>query len=461
MRSTLAVLATLALLPLAACGKKAGPAADAGAAAPTSAPATTAAPAADAAVLADPTKPPPETAPPATTPATTATAPEVTGGDPNAPTTGTIKIVSSVPRTGSATAQTTTIINGIRMALDEVGGKIGGFTVTFEDWDDASAKKGDWDPEVEAANADKAVNDKDVMVYIGTYNSGAAMISMPVLNKAGLLMVSPANTYTGLTKPGMGEANEPGTYRPSGKVTYYRVVPADDIQGSVGAKWIQQMGGKSVYILHDNGLYGKGIATVFQQTADDLGLKVAGSEAIDPKAQEYKSLMTKIKATNPDFVYFGGTTQTNAGQLLKDLVAVGVTAKFMVPDGCFEDAFIQAAGPENANDRVFVTFGGVPPERLTGQGAEFVKAYQAKYNAPPEAYAVYGYVSMKVALEAIKIAGKKDRTAITEAAAQVKFEDGALGKFSFNEHGDTTLTIMSGNTVKDGKFAFVTLLGQE
>jgi branched-chain amino acid transport system substrate-binding protein len=383
------------------------------------------------------------------------------GANPNAPTSGTIKIVSSLPRTGSANAQTTTIVNGIKLAIDEAGGKVGDFTIVYEDWDDASAKKGDWDPEVEAANADKAVKDPDVMAYIGTYNSGAAKISMPVLNKAGLAMISPANTYPGLTKPGLGEANEPGVYRPSGKVTYFRIVPADDMQGALAAKWMQKMGGKSVYVLHDNQLYGKGVATVFQQTAEDLGLKVLGFEAVDSKAQEYKSLMTKIKATNPDFVYYGGTTQSNAGQIAKDLVAVGLAAKLMVPDGCFENAFISAAGPENVNDRAFITFGGLPAPELKGKGAEFVEKYKAKYGTEPEAYAVYGYVSAQVALDAIKRAGKKDRLAIVDAIAQYKAEDGPLGGFNFTPDGDSTLLVLSGNTVKNGKFEFVTLLGGE
>jgi branched-chain amino acid transport system substrate-binding protein len=383
------------------------------------------------------------------------------GGGGNAPTSGTIKIVSSMPRTGSANAQTTTITNGIKLAIDEAGGKAGNFTIVYEDWDDASAKKGDWDPEVEAANADKAVKDADVMVYIGTYNSGAAKISMPVLNKAGLAMISPANSTPGLTKPGTGEPNEPDTYRPSGKVTYYRVVPADDIQGRVGAEWMKAMGAKTVYVLDDRQVYGKGIADVVVATADEIGLKVVGREGIDSKAQEYKSLMTKIKAANPDFVYFGGTTQSNAGQIAKDLVAVGLSAKLMVPDGCFENAFIAAAGPENVNGRVFITFGGVPPEKLVGEGAEFVKRYRAKYNAEPEAYAVYGYVCAKVALDAIARAGKKDRAAITAAIGQYKSENGPLGTFTFDENGDTTITIMSGSTVKDGKFDFVTVLGAE
>lgn len=420
-----------ALLALAACGGN-KPAADAAAPAPEKTPATE-----DAAKAPEPEP------------------------KPDAPKAGAIKIVSSLPRTGSANAQTTTIVNGIKMAIDEVGGKVGDFTITYEDWDDASAKKGDWDPEVEAGNADKAVGDPDVMAYLGTYNSGAAMISMPVLNKAGILMVSPANTYPALTKPGTGEAHEPDAYRPSGRITYFRVVPADDMQGAVGARWAQNMGAKSVYVLHDNGLYGKGVAAVFQQTAEDIGLKVLGFEAVDPKAQEYKSLMTKIKEQNPDFVYYGGTTQTNAGQLVKDFVAVGATGKIMVPDGCFEEAFIQAAGADNANERVYVTFGGVPPEKLVGQGAEFVKAYRAKFNAEPEAYAVYGYMSAKVALDAIKAAGVKDRAAISAAAAKVAYEDSALGKFSFTEHGDTTMSTMSGNIIRGGKFEFVTLLSNE
>ncbi len=373
----------------------------------------------------------------------------------------TVKIVSSLPRTGSANAQTTTIVNGIKLALDETGGKVGDMKVAYEDWDDASAKKGDWDPEVEAANAQKASTDSSILFYIGTYNSGAAKISMPVLNKAGLVMISPANTTPSLTKPGTGENDEPDVYRPTGKITYFRVVPTDDIQGKVGAEFVKQQGWKSVYVLYDGGLYGQGIANVFVNTAQDLGLKVlsSGAEKIDPKAQEYRSLMTKIKEQNPDVIYYGGTTQTNAGQIAKDIVAVGLGAKLIVPDGCYENAFIQAAGPENVNDRVFITFGGLPPNELKGKGADFVKRYRDKFKSEPEGYAVYGYVAAKVALDALAKAGKADRGAVRDAVAATAQEDGALGSWTFDKNGDTSLTTMSVNTVKDGKFAFVKLMG--
>ena len=375
-----------------------------------------------------------------------------------------IKIVSSFPRTGSAKNQTDSIVYGITMAFEEAGWKSGNFTIKFEDLDDATAAAGQWTAEKEAANADQAIKDPDVMVYIGTYNSGAAKVSMPKLNQANMLMISPANSWPGLTKPGKGDQGEPEKYRPSGKINYVRVVPADDIQGVVSADWALKLGLKKVFILDDREVYGKGIADLFHARADQLkdqGLTILGHEGIDAQSQEFKPLMTKIKATGPQLIYFGGTTQTKAGQLVKDMLAVGLDAKFMCPDGCFEEAFIDSAGAANLEKRALITFGGLPPEKLTGKGAAFVANFKKKYNKDPEGYAVYGYECGKVALEAIRRAGKKDRDAIRGAGLTIKNFDGALGKWSFDKNGDTTLRTMSGNTVKGGKFAFETLLGED
>jgi branched-chain amino acid transport system substrate-binding protein len=371
----------------------------------------------------------------------------------------TIKIVSSLPRTGSATAQAQTMVNGIRMAIEEVGGKIGDFTIAYEDWDDASPERGQWDPAVEAENAQKAVKDPDIMAYIGTYNSGAAKIAMPVLNQASLAMVSPANTYPGLTKPGTGEANEPQVYRPTGKINYFRVVPADDIQGEVAAHFAKEIGIKKVFILDDRELYGRGVAGVFQRVAAKLGIEIAGHEGIDEKAANYRSLATKIKSTGADMVYFGGTTQSGAGQLAKDLISGGVHAKLMLPDGCREQALIESAGKDNLDDRTYVTFGGLPPSQLKGRGKDFYDNYKKKYNAEPEAYAVYGYEATRVVLEGIKQAKKKDRAAITTAIAGLKDFDGVLGKWSFDQNGDTSLKVMAVEEIKDGKFTPVKIVG--
>src|SRR5687768_14494764 len=79
----------------------------------------------------------------------------------------TIRIVSSLPRTGSAQGQTDTIVNGIRMAIADYDGKVAGFEIKYHDLDDATAAQGQWDAVAETNNAKEAVEDKDVMAYIG------------------------------------------------------------------------------------------------------------------------------------------------------------------------------------------------------------------------------------------------------------------------------------------------------
>lgn len=372
-----------------------------------------------------------------------------------------IRIVSSLPRTGSAKGQTDTMVNGIRMAIEEVGGEVNGYKIEYLDLDDATASAGQWTPEAETANADKAVADPNVMAYIGTYNSGAAKISMPILNKAGILMVSPANTWPGLTKPGIGDPGEPEIYFPTKKRNYVRVVPADDLQGTLAADWAKEMGVKKVFIIDDSEVYGKGLADMFEIRCQDIGIEVLGRQTIDKSSQEFKTLLTTVKAKNPDLIYFGGTTQSKGGQIAKDIVAVGMDAKMMGPDGCYETAFIESAGADVLENRVFITFGGLPADQLTGVGKKFVENYRAKYKTEPEGYAAYGYESARVALDAIRRAGKKDRAAIVDAAFATKDFEGALGTWSFDENGDTTITTISGNTVENGKFKFVKVLGGE
>lgn len=372
-----------------------------------------------------------------------------------------VRIVSSLPRTGSAKGQTDTMVNGIRMAIDEAGGEVLGLKIEYLDLDDATAGAGQWTPDQETANADKASADPDVMVYIGTYNSGAAKISMPILNKAGILMVSPANTWPGLTKPGIGDPGEPEIYFPSGKRNYVRVVPADDLQGSLAADWAKEMGVKKIFIIDDSEVYGKGLADMFEARCQEIELEVLGRQTIDKSSQEFKTLMTTIKAKKPDLIYFGGTTQTKGGQIAKDMASVGLDAKMMAPDGCFESAFIESAGADVLEGRVFITFGGLPADQLKGDGAKFVENYRAKYSAEPEGYAVYGYEAGKLAIDAIRRAGKKDRAAIVDAAFGTKNFEGALGRWSLDENGDTTLKTISGNTVENGKFKFVKILGGE
>ncbi|BAZ16760.1 putative periplasmic amino acid-binding protein [Calothrix sp. NIES-4071] len=381
-------------------------------------------------------------------------------GAANQPSGNIVKIISSFPLTGSSVGQSQTIVNGIKQALDETNSTLcnGKLKIDYESLDDATAATGKWDAAREAENANKAVSDSNVVAYIGTFNSGAAKISIPILNQANLVMVSPANTAVGLTKPG-GEPGEPEKYYPNGKRNYARVVPADDLQGSAAANWAKLLGVKKVYILDDQEVYGKGLADVFEVTGKKIGLQVLGHEGIDPKATDYRALMNKIKALNPDMIYFGGITQNNAGQLIKDMRNVGMTAdkvKFMSPDGTYEQALIDAAGKDA--EGVLATFGGIPPKQLTGAGKTWYDSYKKKYNAEPEAYAAYGYEAAKVVTDSIGKVCKNDRAAIRDAVLATKDYKGILGTWGFDANGDTTLSTMSGNTVKNSKWEFVTLL---
>jgi len=227
---------------------------------------------------------------------------------------------------------------------------------------------------------------------------------------------------------------------------------------------VKSLGATTVYILDDQELYGKGIADVFEATANEIGLTVVGHEGIDPKAADYKALMTKISTSNnggaPDAIYVGMVVDNNASQLLKDKVAImgdNETVKFVGPDGIQTQAFIDGAGADVAAG-VYASVAGVPFEELPEAGKQFKADYEAKFGPLTEPYAVYGYETMNVALRAIEdvcAAGgdPSDRAAINAAVFAIQNFDGALGTWSFDANGDTSLTDMTFYQVKDGAYA--------
>ena len=456
--SSVSVAATLFV---AACGGGGAPPTTAPAAQPTTAPKPTAAPAASpsAAAAASPSASPKPAVSPAASPSAAAAASPsaVAGGQLS----GTIKVVSSLPRTGANKGQTDTMANAIKMAFTEAGNKVGGATLVYQDMDDATAAKGQWDAAQEASNANQAIADPDVVAYIGTFNSGAAQVSIPILCAANMGMISPANTYPGLTKKVEGVApNEPDVFYPNCKRNDTRVIPSDELQGAAAAAWSKQIGATKAYVLDDTQLYGHGIAVFYQSTAQKIGLQVGGGpEGIDPQASDYRALAQKIRGAGADVVFFGGITPNNAGKLWQDLRdTLGANIKLMGPDGIYEQAFIDAAG--QAAEGTYITFGGVPAPKLTGKGQQWYTTYKQQFNSEPEAYTAYAYEAAKVVLQGIQNAAgscavhnsAQCRGAVRDAIFATKNFDGVLGSWSFTDTGDTTLKQMSGRQVKDGKF---------
>jgi branched-chain amino acid transport system substrate-binding protein len=361
---------------------------------------------------------------------------------------GKIKIYTSWPMQGAMLPEGTGMKNGVDLAMDQNKSEAAGYCLEVVNLDDASPQTGKWDGAVEAENANKAVNDPDAMVYIGTYNSGAAKVSMTITQRAHMAMVTPANTYPGLTKKAGAAPGEPEIYRPLGIVSYLRVPPADDIQGSVAARWAKRLGHKKVYILNDQELYGKGIADVFEAEAKKIGLEVLGNEGIDYKQPDQKPILTKIRASGADLVYMGAVVETGAQTVIRQMKDLGMVApkvSFMGPDGLFENELLKAATCDAAlGVDMHLSFASLPFEQMVGRGADVYKVYKERYKIEPSTYGLYAWEAAAVTIDGIKRAGVKDREKIRAAIAATKDFNGLNGKWSFDANGDTTMDVMSG-----------------
>ncbi len=377
-----------------------------------------------------------------------------------------MKIYASWPMQGAMIPEGTAMLNAAKLALEEAKNEAAGWKIELVFLDDASPTTGSWDGTVESGNAQKAIADQAALVYFGTYNSGAAKISMPLTNKAGLAQITPANSYPGLTKKGFA-AGEPDIYRPTGKVNYFRTYGADDLQGASGAAWAKCLGFKKVYILDDRQLYGKGIADVFEKRAKELGLEVAGHDGVESVSIDFRALLTKVKASGADLVYFGGLVDSGGPQILQQMDALGffkAGVKMMSDDAMYTDAVPKAVSPELINGNLLVTFASPALDQLpTDVGKNFYKNYKAKFNAEPIGWSLYSYNAVLVILDSIKRAAPKldaaktvdeRRAAILEAMRVTKDLPGVSGPITFDENGDPTSYVMSGFLFKDAKYVW-------
>ena len=248
-------------------------------------------------------------------------------------------------------------------------------------------------------------------------------------------MVSPANTYVGLTHKGPAIApGEPEKYYPTGKRNYTRIVAADDFQGAADALLTKQLGYKSVFILNDKEAYGLGVANDYQNSAKALGLKIAGFTAWDPKASSYEALATRIKQTGASTVFLGGLICENGAKLIKDLRSVlGAKYPLISPDG-FSD--FTANGPAAAD--MYVSVAGIPPEKLSGPGKTFVDDFGAQIGTQVNPYAAYAAQAAVVMLQAIASGPTASRSRSPMSCSTRTSRTGSSARFSINENGDTT-----------------------
>jgi branched-chain amino acid transport system substrate-binding protein len=372
-----------------------------------------------------------------------------------------LTIYSSLPLQGPARTQAVAAVNGAKLALEQAGGKVGDFGITYESLDDSTAQAGGWEPGATAANARKAASDESTIGYIGEFNSGATAVSLPILNEAGVPQISPGNTAVGITSDDPGaEPGEPDKYYPSGERTYARVLPKDTYQGAALAALAKEEDCSSAFILNDQEVYGAGLAKNVELAAKDAGLEILGNEGIDKTAANYRSVAEKIARTGAECFIYTGITANNAVQIFKDVAVALPDAPLLGPEGVGETGFFdpkEGGVPPNVARRVRITIPGVAPEEYPPAGKEFLKAYEAEYGEKsPDRYAVYGYESMSLLLDAIERAGADggDRAAVVEQLFATKDREGTFGKYSIDENGDITLTPYGVYEIEDGALVF-------
>jgi branched-chain amino acid transport system substrate-binding protein len=362
-------------------------------------------------------------------------------------------LASDLPLEGSGRTQTSQMARAIKFILAQHHWKAGKYSLAYQSCDDATAQAGKWDSGKVSANANAYAQNSSVIGVIGTFNSGAAEIMIPILNRAPngpIAMISPANTYVGLTHPGAGTAaGEPGKYYPTGKRNYARVVAADDYQGAADALLARSLKVKKVFILNDKEAYGLGVATNFKNAAVKLGIKVVGFTAWDGKASSYEALAVKIKASGAQGVFLGGLICENGGKLIKDVRAGAHNVKIMMPDGFTPvSATIQGAG--TAAEGSFVSVAGLPNTALKGTGKSFLKAFTKADHRPPDPYSVYAAQATEAMVAAIA-QSNGSRSDVAKQLYKIKLKNSILGNVSFNANGDVTSNPVTIYTVKGGK----------
>jgi branched-chain amino acid transport system substrate-binding protein len=356
-----------------------------------------------------------------------------------------VDIYSSMPLQGASTAQTVPLVNGMKLALSQAGGKAGEWTVNYQSLDDSTAAAGKWDPSQCAANARKAASDPKTVVYLGEFNSGCSEVSIPILNQAGVPQISPANTYVGLTTNLPGSApGEPQKYYPTGTRTFLRIVPIDSIQAAADLMAMKQAGCTKVAVANDKEAYGAGLATLLELEKGYYGVDIVSNTGIDPTAPNFRSYAATIKAQGADCFEFSGIVSNGGVQITKDVNAALPTAKIFGPDGMCTSSWTAASQggvPASIDPLIECTVATQDLSAYPG-GKQFLAAYKAKYGVSnPDPYSIYGYETMKLALDTIGSLGAQgnSKSAVLHALFATTNRSSVLGTYSINKDGDTTL----------------------
>ena len=327
-------------------------------------------------------------------------------------------IVATLPLQGGVRSEALQLSQAIDLVLEQRQFRAGPFTVGYQLCDDSTATSGVSDGDRCAANGRAFARTRAVVGVIGPMLSSCAAILLPVVNRASdgaLAVISPSATYVGLTRRGDGVApGDPERYYPTGTRNFTRVTATDDAQGAANVLEAQRLGVRSVFVLDDGSLYGKGIAAAFRRTAASRGLAIAGRRSWDAEASGYVRLAGAIDRTGADAVYLAGLLFANGGRLVKDLRArLGADAQLIAPDGFGPpSAVIQRAGA--AAEGMTISKPDIPREALGPSGRRFHDALPNRTGKAPCCRSMEGAQAAEVMLDALA-ASDGTRASVTAA----------------------------------------------
>ena len=327
---------------------------------------------------------------------------------------GDIKIGLMCPLTGKWASEGQDMKNIVSLLVDETNAKggINGSKVELVVEDDAG------DPRTAALAAQKLAS-AGVVAVIGTYGSAVTEATQNILAESELVQIGTGSTSVRLTEKGLP--------------LFFRTCPRDDAQGKAAAAIIKA-GYKKVALLHDNSSYAKGLAEESQAALEKAGVKIIFYDALTPGERDYTAILTKLKAANPDLIFFTGY-YPETGMLLRQKKEMGWDVPMMGGDAANHQDLVKIAGPEAAAGYVFVS-PPLPQDMDTDEAKNFLKAFKDRYKTVPvSVWAVLAGDAYKV-LEAAIAKGNDDPEKIAEWLKQLKELPTLSGKMGFDEKGD-------------------------
>jgi len=344
-----------------------------------------------------------------------------------------VKIGIGSPLTGPNAAFGAQFKNGAEQAAADINaaGGINGQKIELVFGDDVS------DPKQGVSVANKFVGE-GVKYVIGHFNSGVTMPASEVYAENGLYMITPGATNPNVTDRGLWNV--------------IRICGRDDQQGEVASKYIlDNLEGKKVAVIHDKTTYGKGLADETKKGLNAAGVKEVLYEGVNTGEKDFSALVSKIKASGAELVYWGGL-HTEGGLMLRQMRDQGVNAVVMSGDGIVTDEFAAIAGP--GVEGTLMTFAPDPQKRP--EAAEVVKKLLAK-NFKPEAYTLYTYASMQVIAQSAAEAKSLDPKKVAQVTRSGKVFKTVLGDVSFDKKGDRSVadyTMYVWKKQPDGKVTY-------